>query len=246
MKAIVTGMNGTVAPALARVLRAAGHEVVAWDRSVVPTDDPEAGRAWIQRERPDWFFHIATGSPDWAEHVARVCAEEGIGFLFTGSVSVYSDAQEGPFTVGDEPHPNDEYGRYKLECERRVRGANPDARVVRIGWQIGTEVGGNHMVSYLDKTFHAEGPISASTTWFPACSFLPDTGQGLLYAIQHLPGGLYHLDSNPGLSFYQIAEGLNQLQGSPWTVNPAPEPTWNKRMVDERLPVRSLTEWFEG
>ena len=38
MKALVTGMNGTVAPALASSLSKAGHTVMPWDRSVVPID----------------------------------------------------------------------------------------------------------------------------------------------------------------------------------------------------------------
>ena len=64
MKAIVTGMNGTVAPVLARTLIDAGHTVIAWDRSRVPTDNREAVRDFIHGEHPDWFFHVATGSPD--------------------------------------------------------------------------------------------------------------------------------------------------------------------------------------
>lgn len=245
MKAIVTGMNGTVAPALGQVLAEAGHEVVAWDRTVVPAEDAAAGRAFIRAERPDCFFHVATGSPDWAENVARTCAEEGIAFLFTGSVSVFADSQQGPFRVEDVPAPDDDYGRYKLEVERRVQAAHPAAQVVRLGWQIGTEPGGNHMVTFLERTFQAEGRIRASRHWYPACSFLSDSAEALLYAVEALPAGLYLLDGNPGLSFYGIVSGLNRLRGEPWEVEPTDEPARNNRMVDERLPVAPLTAWFD-
>lgn len=64
MKAIITGIHGTVAPVLARTLVAAGHTVVPWYRELVPPDDPQASAAFIAREQPEWFFHLATGSPD--------------------------------------------------------------------------------------------------------------------------------------------------------------------------------------
>lgn len=241
MKTLITGMNGTVAPALAAELRKHNHSITAWDRAAIPTDDLAAARAFIHTERPDVFCHIATGSPDWAAHVARVCAEAGIKFLFTSSVSVYANAQIGPFTVDMVPEPDDDYGRYKLTCEQRIRAANADAIIVRLGWQIGKGRGGNQMVDYLYRTAEQEGRIRASAAQFPACSFLADTAAALHYLLQHAQPGLYHLDANPSLSFYEIAAALNRFFGEPWLVEPGSEPVLNNRMVDERVAVRPLT-----
>jgi dTDP-4-dehydrorhamnose reductase len=243
VNAIVTGLNGTVAPALAHALRERGYEVAGWDRSAVPADDPETGRRFIREVRPGAFFHVATGPPEWAEAVARACAEEGVPFLFTSSVSVFSDAQQGPFEVEAIPEPSDDYGRYKLDCERRVRAAHPEAVVARLGWQIGAEPGGNHMVDHLHRKHRKEGAIAASTRWRPACSFLPDTAIALA-ALLEAPPGLYHLDGNPGLSFFEIATGLNALLGDPWRVDPAEEPDRDGRMLDPRPRVRLISEWF--
>jgi len=149
MRALVTGMNGTVAPALAEALSRAGHTIIGWDRSVVPTDNPGTVHDFIKENQPDWFFHVATGSPEWAEYVARVCAGLGIRFLYTSSASVFSTAQHGPFSIEVPPKPDDEYGRYKLECEQRIRAINPNALIARLGWQIGPGPGGNQMVDYL-------------------------------------------------------------------------------------------------
>lgn len=243
MKALVTGMNGTVAPALAKALAKVGHSIVPWDRSRHPVDHPDAVRFFIECERPDIFCHLAMGSPDWTEWAARTCAQLHIPFLFTSSVSVYAAAQIGPFTIHDRPAPDDDYGRYKLECERRVQDAHPDAHVVRIGWQIGTAPGGNQMVDYLDRTNRERGQIDASTRWSPGCSFLPDTADGLLN-ILNLPPGLYHLDGNPGLNFYEIATGLNELLGQPWQVVPVSGLVQNHRMLDPRVPVAPITRRF--
>ena len=246
MKALVTGLNGTVAPFLARALSAAGHIVIPWNRSVVPIDDRDAARDFIRREHPDWFFHVATGSPAWAELAAGVCSREEIRFLFTSSVSVFSASQCGPFTVDILPKPDDDYGRYKLECEQRVRAARHDAVIVRLGWQIGATPGGNQMVDYLDRTFKTLGQIDASVHWYPACSFLSDTARSLMHMMQNFPPGLYHLDGNPGLSFYEIAAGLNRIHGEPWIVNPGTTPVQNSRMIDQRVQVGSISEILQS
>ena len=241
MKALVTGMNGTVAPVLARAIRASGGAVAAWDRTAVAIDDADAGRALLQRERPDVFFHLATGPAGWAERCARLSAETGIAFVFTSTVSVFGAAQRGPFSPDAAPTPDDDYGRYKLDCERRVQAAHPDARVVRLGWQIGTTDAGNHMGAFLHRTARDEGQIEASARWLPACSFLDDTAEALIAAAE-LPAGLYHLGGNPGLSFFDIARGLNRLRGEPWTVARTEAPDRDTRLRDDRLPVRSITK----
>jgi dTDP-4-dehydrorhamnose reductase len=245
MNALVTGMNGTVAPALARAIRSGGGAVAAWDRAVVPIEDEAAGRALLRRERPDVFFHLATGPADWAERCARLCAEAEIGFVFTSTVSVFGAAQRGPFAPDAAPAPDDDYGRYKRDCERRVRAAHLEARVVRLGWQIGTTDEGNHMGAFLHHTAREQGRVEASTRWRPACSFLDDTAEALVAAAD-LPAGLYHLGGNPGLSFFDIAAGLNRLRGEPWTVVETEEPERDTRLRDDRLRVRPITERLLG
>lgn len=243
MKALVSGMNGTVAPHLARALAGAGFSIVPWNRALHPVDHPDAVRFFIECEKPDLFCHLAMGSPDWAEWAARTCHKSGIPLLFTSSVSVYSASQVGPFTPQDIPVPADDYGRYKLECERRIQAAHPGAHVVRIGWQIGTAPGGNQMGDYLDRTFKEHGRIEASTRWFPGCSFIPDTAAALL-RILDLPPGLYHLDGNPGLNFFEIATALNHLLGNPWQVTPVEGLVQNHRMIDRRVTVTPITAAF--
>ena len=242
MKALITGMNGTVAPVLGRALASTGTAVRPWDRSRNAIDSLADVRHFIETERPDLFCHLATGSPDWAEWCARVCAELEIPFLFTSSVSVFGSGQQGPFGIDADPQPTDDYGRYKLDCERRVRAAHPEAWIVRLGWQIGTAPGGNHMVDYLHRTFAEQGRIDASVHWFQACSFLEDTASVLAEIVRDHPSGLYHLDGNPGLSFHDIVLGLNGCLAAGWTVEASSEPSLNNLMPDPRLDVPSVMD----
>lgn len=241
MRAIITGAHGTVAPAIELALVRAGFAVVRWDRSRVPIDDGDASRAFIALARPDWFFHVATGSPAWAEAVARLCASQGVKFLFTSSVSVYADTQSGPLSVDVTPQPNDDYGLYKLECEHRVLSANPEATVVRLGWQIGNVPGTNTMVDFLHRLHVRHGVIEASTNWVPACSFLDDTASAIVDATTH-ESDVYLFDGNPGLSLFEIAERLGRIDGRGWQVRPTELPFRNNQMLDRRIRVASITE----
>jgi dTDP-4-dehydrorhamnose reductase len=237
MKYILTGMNGTVAPALAQQLVQTGHQVIAWDRSQLAIDDPAAIRAFLNEHSPDGFFHIATGSPAWAELIAQLCAERQLKLIFTSTVSVFGPQQQAPLTPDTPPAAEDDYGRYKRECEQRMLNANPALIIARLAWQIGDAPGSNTMVNYIDQQVRERGELAASTAWYPACAFLADTAAGLAELMREPAAGIYHLDGNAGLSFYAIAQGLNETQGHNWPIVPSETPVFDNRMHDPRLRI---------
>ena len=245
-RTLLTGMNGTVAPVLARELRARGGQVIAWDRAAVPPHEEQAVEAFIGASRATALVHCGMGDPRWAEHMAACCARRGMSFLYTGSVSVYGHHQEGPHTVHAVPEPQDDYGRYKLECERRVRAAFPGAHIVRLGWQIALRAGGNQMVDFLARQQTEHGRIEASTRWLQACSFLDDTARVLADVLERFPPGLYHLDGNPGWNFHRLACALNRAMGGPWIVQPCQGLRLNNMVRDERLPSVSIEARLTG
>jgi dTDP-4-dehydrorhamnose reductase len=244
MHFIITGMNGTVAPAVASHLARLGHRVTAWDRGQVPPDDSAAVERFVRDQSPDGVFHIATGSPDWAESIARSCAGAGIKLVHTGSVSVFGPHQSGPLGIETPPEADDDYGRYKREVEQRIWRANPQAIIGRLGWQIGRETGGNHMLDFLARTAAESGVIEASGAWFPSCAFLDDSAAGLAELMLERPAGLYQLEGNPGLSFFEIVGELNRLHGGNWQIRRNDSHVQDNRMRDDNISIRPITETF--
>lgn len=243
MKIIVTGMKGTVAPVLARELERHSHSVSAWDRRKIPPDDRRAVEDHLTALRPDAICHCATGSPEWTETLARMACRLNAHFLYTSSVSVFGPHQQGPFGPDAEPRPADDYGRYKLDCERRVRAANPAAVVVRLGWQIGYAAGSNNMVDYLTRAQQAHGQLETSDRWLPACSFLEDTADALARLLADGgSGGIYHLEGNPGLSFFQIVSRLNRYHGGAWNLIRTAAPVQDQRLAASVSGVAAITE----
>ncbi len=181
-------------------------------------------------------FHIATGPLDWSMWIAEGCAELGLGLMHTSSVSVYGAHQFGPFSVNEVPEPDDDYGRYKLEGERLILEACPNAAVFRIGWQLGDAPGSNNMVDYFHRNYRENGVVRVSRHWIPATSRLVDTAECLCRHYFEGFFGIYHVDGNPGLSLYDIA--LLAVPELP--VDALEEPVRDNRMVDDRIHVKSL------
>lgn len=248
-KIILTGMGGTVAPVLADELERRGFTTIRWHKERVEPTDADACARFIEAEAPDWIAHVATGPEEWCTNIARVCAARGVGLIHTGSVSVFSGTQVGPFAVTDTPEPDDDYGRYKLRCEGLILDACPNAIVARIGWQIGESLPApegpsrNHMLDFLHrKAVEHAGRVEVTDAWTPGASFLSDTAGVLVDLMERREPGLYHVDGNPGLTLFDIATRLKRLHETDWTVVPSHEHTGSSRMTDPRVPVRSIEE----
>lgn len=196
MSILITGLGGTLAPRLAEVARAAGAEVIGWDRARVPPDDLEAGRRFLDQARPGAIAHLALGGEDWAGFLAAEAEARGVPFLFTSTAMVFHHQPDGPHAPGDERTSQEDYGRYKIRCEDRVRAACPAARVARIGWQIDADGRGNNMLAALDRWQAERGRIDASRLWIPACSFMTDTAAALWSLLLGDRAGTWHLDGN--------------------------------------------------
>lgn len=244
-RALLTGLNGTVAPIFARRLRRAGYEIVQWNRAEVSPDDGPACESFIEATQPDLIGHFAMGSETWAEGIAKAGHAVGAQVLYVSSVSVFGPQQPAPLTPDIEPEPGDDYGRYKLLCEQCVREANPDALITRLSWQIDEQPGGNTMTSYFQRMHDEHGVISASTNWTPACAFLEDTADALMHLLGE-PAGVYHLDANAGLSAHDLATRIATRYGHPWTIEPADRPVFDNRMNDQRVAIASVETRLAG
>lgn len=254
---LITGRRGTVGSALADACTDAGIEPVAWDRAQTPVDDVEAMQRLLDRVQPTVLFHLAVPSSavgipneyalvnlEWPQHLARLTHERGIKLLFTSTAMVFTNDAKGPFTLESNPDATEGYGGEKRQAELSVAELNPDALIVRLGWQIGNRPGSNNMIDFFDRNQRESGAVEASTRWLPACSFLSDTAAALLeMSISRsadFPGGIYQLDGNPQWTFFEIASALSAKHGSPWTVRASDSFVYDQRMIDPRVPIKPI------
>lgn len=239
MRILITGLNGTLAPRLAEAARAAGHEVLGWDRSAVDPEHESAAARWLDAQRPDAIAHLGMGSARLAGWLAGRCER----FVFTSTAMVFDHDPDGPHDLAHARTARDDYGRYKIACEDAVLAASATAAIARIGWQIDPERPGNNMLMALDDWHRRDGCVAASRVWRPACSFMTDTAAALLALLQTPQPGLHHLDSNgeEAWPFDQLARALAREFKRDWQVRPHDDYRHDQRLVGgpSRLPPLS-------
>lgn len=245
MKLLITGLNGTLAPKLAAAARAAGHEVIGWDRQAIDPQDAAASQRWLDEAAPDAIAHLAMGAENWAALLASHAAARGRPMLFTSTAMVFDHQPDGPHDVGDERSGKDDYGRYKIACEDAVHAAHAGATVARIGWQIDGDARGNNMLKALDDWQQREGKVAASRAWIPACSFMDDTAAALLQLLQQPLPGVVHLDSNAqeAHSFDRLVKALRSRFGrEEWRLDVHEDYRHDQRLVGGPMGLPGLSE----
>ena len=252
-KTLVTGSHGTIGSELKPFLEEMGIEVVRWDRSEVDLKDYQDMEDYIREIGPEVLIHLATASNptgmenegwivncEWPRDLAAITKDLGIKFVHISSVMVFTDEQEGPFTIEDKPQAEEGYGYEKRKSEELVLESNDEAVIARLGWQIGKEAGSNNMVDHFVTKMKEEGQIKASTEWYPACSFLQDTVAELYKLSLGTEAGIYQIDSNECWSFYEIATALNNHHGGNWDIVKTDDFVYDQRMIDQRIKIPAL------
>jgi dTDP-4-dehydrorhamnose reductase len=254
LKILLTGSSGTIGSTLKPLLIQNGFEVFCWDRDAVPIDNYQLMEDYVVKIKPYALIHLAANTSfdpekrrdswlenyEWTSELAWICHKFGIRFVYTSSVMVFTGDTPGPHNVEEVPGAGSGYGYEKRMSETRVFHQNPDAIVLRLGWQIGNE-GKNTLVGYLDDTFNKLSCIPASINWFTACSFLGDTCKVIIESLGY-PPGLFQVDSNVKWNFYEIACALKEYYKKPWKIIPAEHPVIDHRMIDGRVKIQVLDQ----
>lgn len=150
MTLLITGGTGYLGGELVRQARpAAAHPRLE-------LLDPAAVRRGFEALRPSAVIHTAYRqddprvNADGAAAVAEAAARTGARLVHISTDLVFDGRASKAYTEDDEPNPLDDYGRSKLEAERRVLELHPDALVVRTSLLVGRRQPGRHEQAVLD------------------------------------------------------------------------------------------------
>ena len=251
-KVLVTGATGTIGKVLTEKLIQKGFVVEKWDRSIVPIHNYELMEEYIKRIKPDYLIHLAAITSfdlelrkdswkvnyEWTSELAWICKIHSIKFIFTSTAMVFAEKQQGPYTMDTVPEEKHGYGHEKRMAETQVFHQNPDAVILRLGWQIAPQ-GNNSILSWLDNTASKVEVMSTSASWLPSCSFVEDTADVIIDSTNFEPG-IYMVNSNSDRTFYEIAFALKEFYNKSWRIVPVKSSLRDRRMIDERVKIPDL------
>jgi dTDP-4-dehydrorhamnose reductase len=231
MKILVTGASGLLGLNLS-LMEIGEHTIVGVDRSklagtpfeILKADllDPDMGQRIIDMVKPDAVIHTAANAdvdscesdPEGARRLnaelpgelADACAKRGIRLIHISTDAVFDGAKGGAYTEADTPNPLGVYARTKLDSERNVFSANPNAIVARVnffGWSLS---GVRSLPEYFFNKLSAGQPCNGFTDVYFCPLFVGDLAETLVRMLDKSLSGLYHVVGSEVLSKYDFGQ----------------------------------------
>lgn len=229
MRILVTGASGLLGLNLSLQMTAT-HDITGVDRSklgAVPfsllnADLLEAGACsrLIDVVRPEAVIHTAANAiidacesdPAGARRLngelpgelAEVCARRSIRMIHISTDAVFDGTKDGIYTEADAPNPLSVYAQTKLDGERNVLSANPQAAVARVnffGWSLS---GSRSLVEFFFNNLNAGQPCNGFTdVWF-CPMFVGDLAETLVRMLDKGLSGLYHVVGSQSRTKYDF------------------------------------------
>jgi dTDP-4-dehydrorhamnose reductase len=192
-------------------------------REQVSITDPAALDALLADRRPDWVFNCAAynavdraeAEPDAAHainsdgpfNVALACARYRAGFVHFSTNFVFDGSLDRPYVESDPPSPLGAYARSKLDGERRVLEALPQALVLRTA----AVFGGNRGLSFPERMIQRikeGGELRVVSDQRVNPTYTGDLARAALELTEGGAGGIFHAVSEGCCTFYDFARAV--------------------------------------
>lgn len=225
MRILITGGEGQLGRALHDAL--AGEEVFALGHTQLDITDERSIAATFEEARPEVVLHAAAwtdtagceNDPERARRVngegpglvAAACATAGAAMVYVSSNEVFDGEKGEPYKEDDPPKAINEYGRSKLEGERRVRAQLDRHYIVRTSWLYGPG-----RVSFPEKIVQAaqqQGRLTVVTDEIASPTWTVDLARAIASLIRQPAWGTYHLTNAGACSRLEWAREVLRLSG---------------------------------
>jgi dTDP-4-dehydrorhamnose reductase len=229
---LVTGASGYLGravlgssepPVIATRLSSAAAAGQALEWLQLDVRDAAAVEAVFARVRPAAVIHTAYRQqpPDaWdtnvagSANVAAAAARVGARLVHVSTDLVFDGTATRPYREDDEPNPLSPYGRSKLEAERQVLAAHPDALVVRTSLMVaGPEPGAQERAVL--AAARGESDMAFFEDEWRSPVLVDDLAAALVELSRHPESGLLHVAGPEAVSRYELARTIAAAHALP-------------------------------
>jgi len=201
--------------------------------------DRDAVRRKFAELRPELVINCAVIGVDECEddpklaHAVNVdgprnLAELAPAIIHFSSNYVFDGAEEKFYTIEDEAHPINEYGRTKLAGERAVAAACRNAFIVRSSWIFGP--GKESFISTVHRRLRAGQSVRAVSDIWASATYVEDLVLRVVEIVTRGEYGLHHVVNGGACSRFEFARAIvgDQVEILPISTadaaRPAPRP----------------------
>jgi dTDP-4-dehydrorhamnose reductase len=139
--------------------------------------------------------------------LAKTAAQVGARLLYISTDAIF-DGLRGDYSESDEPNPINVYGRTKLDGERAVAAANPDALIARVNFYGWSGQGYRSLAEYFYNNLSAGQPVFGFTDLIFCPLLVNDLVEILLGMLDGGLSGIYHVVSAEGQSKFSFGRML--------------------------------------
>lgn len=156
------------------------------------------------------------------ENLALAAAEVNARFIHISTDFVFNGKAYQPYIEKDQTDPLGAYGSTKLEGEKRVINANPDATIVRTAWLYSSF--GNNFVKTMLKLGKERDTLGVIFDQVGTPTYANDLAKAVLVILraekeQYQPG-IYHFSNEGVASWYDFTKTIHEIAGITCDVKP--------------------------
>ena len=229
MKLLITGAKGQVGSELVEEANLREYEVYGYSSKELDITNQTQLKSTIASVTPDVVINAAAYTAvDRAEeqqdlayavnaaatkNLALACKEHHIPLLHISTDYVFDGDKTGSYTETDATKPTGVYGQTKLEGEKLLQ-SNWDRHIIlRVSWVFGRQ--GNNFVKTMLRLGKDRDELNVVNDQFGAPTSARSIALCLLdivacsqFGQDDFPWGLYHLQSDPGVTWYEFAQEI--------------------------------------
>ena len=206
------------------------HNLVSEAFTIVQKDllAPGAMQRLLDDTQPEWVIHCAALANVDAcevdplqarqlntvipEKLAHYVARGGARLLHVSTDAVF-DGERGQYSENDSPNPLSVYARSKLEAERQVAQANPQAIIARVnlfGWSLS---GKRSLSEFFFNNLQSGDAVMGFTDVFFCPMLANHLAEFFLKMLDANLSGLYHVVGSDCISKYQFGVNIARKFG---------------------------------
>ncbi len=226
---LVLGAGGMLGAAVARVLEKEFPDTVSATRAEADVTDRFRLEAEVERLRPTVIVNCAAYTDvdgceldadrarrvnaEGAENAALAAAAAGCRLVHISTDFVFDGRSRRPYLESDPTGPLSQYGRTKLEGERRVAAAHPDPLIVRTSWLYGH--GRSNFVDAIRTRSRDGGILKVVDDQFGSPTYVADLAEALPLLLAIERRGLVHFANAGHCSRHDLASAVVTILGAP-------------------------------
>ncbi|MGH7823645.1 MAG: dTDP-4-dehydrorhamnose reductase [Candidatus Binatia bacterium] len=227
MKILIAGAGGLIGRHMAERF-ASEHNVLALKHSELDITDREAVNRVVSNIKPSLLINCAVVQVDESEQNpshARAVNVDGPRFLAESARRVNAEvihfgtqyAFEGepvgrpPYTIKDEAHPINVYGKTKVAGEQAVLEACARSYIIRTSWVYGS--GKNSFLCTAHKNLETGKRVRAIVDIWSSTTYAMDLANRIQEILAKGHYGTYHIVNDGVCSYYEFAREAGRLLG---------------------------------